>query len=112
MLAQGWSASDNPGIKCIKDLSTLKGFGLKANAFSVSFGCLIADPGLFAPAPTRARISQRLRRSCSSDALETFVADAIPLPVFVIEVPPLRFVDGKTFRFHRRSQQVAVPALK
>jgi len=42
---------------------------------------------------------------------EGIVADAIPLPILVVEVPPLRFIHSEAFGFHRASQEIAVPAL-
>ena len=50
--------------------------------------------------------------SLVAEGLEAFVADAIALPVFVIEVPPLGFVDGEALRFHCRAKEIAVPALE
>ena len=35
------------------------------------------------------------------------VHDWILFPILVIVVPPFRFVDGKPFRHHRRTQQFA-----
>ena len=34
------------------------------------------------------------------------------LPVFVVEVPPLSFVDRESICFHRGTKQITVPSLK
>src|SRR5271169_2169187 len=40
------------------------------------------------------------------------VQDRVFVPVFVIEVPPLVFINSEAFRFHSATEQVAVPALE
>src|SRR5262245_20608955 len=44
--------------------------------------------------------------------IERDISDSVFLPVLVIEVPPLSFVDSEAFRFHLPAQQVAVPTLQ
>src|SRR5215470_12897448 len=46
------------------------------------------------------------------DLSETNIEDWVLLPIFVVEVPPLGFVNGEAFRFHCGAQQIAMPALQ
>src|SRR5262245_45551920 len=45
------------------------------------------------------------------DLIEADVEDGVSLPVFVIEVPPLEFINGEALRFHRLAQRLAHAAL-
>src|SRR5580692_9094393 len=55
---------------------------------------------------------------CASESLagmQIFKLDVqnwILMPVFVIEVPPLVFLNGEAFRFHCAAKQIAMPALQ
>src|SRR5262245_3196100 len=45
------------------------------------------------------------------DLIEADVEDGVSLPVFVVEVPPLEFINGEAFRLHRLAQRLAHAAL-
>lgn len=47
-----------------------------------------------------------------SKPFEPFIPDPIALPVFVVEVPPLRLVDREALGFHRLAQKRSMPALQ
>src|SRR5438132_10126019 len=53
----------------------------------------------------------RTANSCAN-TLKPRIHDRIFLPVFVIEVPPLGFIDREPFRLHRPSQQLSMPTLE
>ncbi len=42
---------------------------------------------------------------------EAHIADAVPLPIFVIKVPPLGFVYREAFGLHLGTQEITIPAL-
>ena len=46
------------------------------------------------------------------DLVESFVSDRVLAPVFVIKMPPFRFIHREPLRFHRIAQQLAVPPLE
>ena len=48
----------------------------------------------------------------SFDLVERDVPDWILLPILVIEMPPLRLIDGEALRLHCVAQQLAVPTLE
>ena len=48
----------------------------------------------------------------SFELVECLVPDRVPLPILVIEMPPLCLIDGEAFRLHCSAQQIAPPTLE
>src|SRR5436190_19556169 len=115
------------GRRCCRTSTTTRCCSARATTATTTRRCPTRRPGwrpcarawrrwLVAPGGTpvgceRARFAPSLARRASrlfalGDLLEAAVADRVLAPVLVVEVPPLRLVDGEPLLFHRPPQQV------
>src|SRR5262245_39337733 len=62
-------------------------------------------------APSRSPALPLPRSLSLFDLIEADVEDGVSLPVFVVEVPPLEFINGEALRFHHLAQRLAHAAL-